>query len=75
VHKVSRNPAELRSRLLEEYARATKRYRQAVAELSGRRAITSEQSNDAVYHDVVDARNDCDRLRKSLSETNSLLIR
>jgi hypothetical protein len=68
--KVSCDLTEPRNTLLEEYALATKRYSQAVTELSGRRGIVSRQGYDAMYQQVVDTRNDCDRLRKALAETN-----
>ncbi len=68
MNMASKEPEDLRSILLHDYALAAKHYAWAVGELNRQRAVLPVAHYEKLYQVVEDAREDCERLRKAISE-------
>jgi hypothetical protein len=68
MNMVSKEPEDLRSILLHDYALAAKHYAGAVGELNRQRAVLPVAHYENLYRVVEDARQNCELLRKALAD-------
>jgi len=61
-------PDDPKSKLLHDYAAATKHYAWAVGELDRQRAVLPKEHYQEMYFVAEDARRECERLRKAIAD-------
>lgn len=64
----SQKQDDLKSKLLHDYATATKHYAWAVGELDRQRAVLPKEHYQEMYFVAEEARKDCEQLRKAISD-------
>jgi len=63
-----KKPDDTKSKLLHDYAAATKHYAWAVGELNRQRAVLPVDHYKELYRVAEDAREECEQLRKAITD-------